>query len=69
MTDEIPIDMQARIDRYLALIDTVHERVACPKCGSVAGKRCVNMSRSYKRGRENKRTHPERVLADGLSLR
>lgn len=57
-------------------VATVHERVACPKCGAPKGKRCRSMPRGYRpldagqRGaRELKTSHRWRLTADGTYLR
>lgn len=45
---------------------TVHERVACPKCGEQVGRECVSVGRIRK---TLKNPHAERLRADGIELR
>lgn len=49
-------------------VATVHERVACPRCRSGVGERCVSMVKSV-HDRELKHPHAERLRADGIALR
>lgn len=37
-----------------------HEVRACPRCNAPVGKRCVNITRTYRRNRVLKHPHPER---------
>jgi predicted RNA-binding Zn-ribbon protein involved in translation (DUF1610 family) len=46
-------------------VRTVHERVACPRCGRAVGDRC----RHVRTGAVLKHSHQERLRADGISLR
>ena len=61
----------AHMDR----IDSVHERVACPKCSAPVGKRCRKLPRGYfsidldDPALMCKSPHQERLSADGIYLR
>jgi hypothetical protein len=47
----------AEVERRHRLIETCHERRACPKCGEPVGSRCKSLGRVRK---ETKHPHKER---------
>lgn len=55
-------------------VATVHERVACPKCGAVVGDRCHRVGTAYLPGYKGyappplKHLHAERLRAGGIPL-
>lgn len=69
-----------QMDAWLAELErrvaTVHERVACPKCGAVVGDRCHRVGTMYLPGYDGyapppslKHPHAERLRAGGIPLR
>lgn len=74
VNDDTPSDgetgrdaLMEEVRRQEERIATVHERVACPTCGSQVGERCVALNR---KGRQAiKLAHRRRLIADGTYLR
>lgn len=59
----------AQVAELQQRLATVHERVACPRCGAPVNVGCRNVTRSYRRGQPVKNAHAERLRADGIPLR
>lgn len=67
---------RSRVEQAIAehqrLVATVHERVACPRCGAPVGLRCRALPRGYRpldvpgRVRTLETPHKQRLRADGI---
>lgn len=67
--DELTRRMEAAAAELNRRVATVHERVACPRCGAAIGVKCRYGQRTYRRGQPLKHPHAERLRADGIALR
>jgi predicted RNA-binding Zn-ribbon protein involved in translation (DUF1610 family) len=71
--DEFLRGMQEAAERLRERAASVHERVACPRCGAVLGDRCHRAGALYIAGYAGyvppaplKHPHRERLRADGI---
>lgn len=67
--DEFEQRVARAVEALEERIATVHERVACPKCGAQVRWKCRRAGTASRMSPALKHSHRERLLADGVQLR
>lgn len=70
--DEAEARFEQVADELVERQNTVHERVACPRCNAIVGQRCMRAGPYEPSGLSRpplKHSHAERLHADGILFR